>query len=158
MKYILNIILGTLILITSCKNSPNQVEKEKLNNELSESEIYFASKRINESFSERDSTMIEYITKFLIQDSIKVTTKSSIEDNLEIQYLKGNEKLDFFYNPEIYNEGKTRRKSNYYNVDETCYEFNNEGISHNSIYITKLCYKRNEEGISLVEIYLLDGD
>lgn len=145
--------------ITSCKNDiENNLVKANFKDELNDSEIYFASKRINESFSEKDSTMIEYITRFLKRDSIKVTIKHSIEDSVETRYLKGNEKLDFFYNPEVYNGEKIRQKSDYYNVKENCYEFNNEGISHNSIYLKKLCYTSDEKGISLLEIYLLDGD
>lgn len=159
MKYTLNIFLGILILITSCKNNENsKVEKVRPKDKLNEFEIYFASKRINESFSEKDSTTIEYIAGFLERDSIKVIITHSIEEDVEILYLKGNKKLDFFYNPEVYNGEKTRHKSDYYNVKENCYEFNNEGISHNSIYIKKLCYANDEKGISLLEIYLLDGD
>ncbi len=139
-------------------NADDQVEKTCLKDKLNASEIYFASKRIHESFSEKDSITIAYITPFLRRDSIKVSITHAIEEDVETFYLKKNEKLAFFYNPELYNGQKTRQKSDYYNVNKNCYEFNNEGISHNSIYIKKLCYVRDEKRISLSEIYLLDGD
>lgn len=131
----------------------NFIEKE-----FNDSEIYFASKRIHESFSENDETTIAYIAKFLERDSIKVVITHSIEEDTEAFYLKGKDKLDFFYRPEVYTGEKTRRKSDYFNVKENCYEFNIEGISHNSIYIKKLCYVNDEKQMSLSEIYLLDGD
>lgn len=159
MKYALNIILGVLILISLCKaNVYSQVEKMDTKDELSNSKIYFASKRINECFSRTDSTTIGYIAKFLERDSIKVIITHSIAGGVQTFYLKGNEKLDFFYSPEVFNDKKTRRKSDYYNVKGNCYEFNNEGISHNSIYLKELCFVNNEGDISLLEIYLLDGD
>lgn len=144
------------------KNETNnidpQVEEVIPKYKLSESEIYFASKRIHESFSKKDSITIEYITQFLKRDSIKVSITHALEDDVEIFYLKGDDKQDFFYNPETYNGLKIRKKSDYYNVKENCYEFNIEGISHNSIYIKKLCYVNDEKGMSLLEIHLLVGD
>jgi hypothetical protein len=76
----------------------------------------------------------------------------------DIHRHEPNVKAGFAYDPEIYTGQRTRRKSEYYDVKGNCYEFNNEGISHNSIYLKKLCFAIEEKGISLVEIYLLDGD
>lgn len=158
MKYIQNRIL-VLLLMTFCKSYVfSQVKEGSLKNKSRDIEIYLASKRLNESFKNKDSTTIEFITRFLERDSIKVIITHSMEEEIETYYLNGNEKLNFFYNPEVYNGEKIRQKSDYYNVNGNCYEFNNEGISHNSIYITKLCYVKNEKNISLSEIHLLDGD
>lgn len=142
----------TFVLVSILALGQNLQEKSN------DSEIYFASKRINESFCEKDSSTVEYIIKYLERDSIKVNIEHSIEGGVEFFYLKGNQKLTFFYNPEKFNNQKTRRKSDYFNVNENCYEFANEGISHNSIYIKKLCYIRNGKKLILKEIYLLDGD
>ncbi len=160
MKYAQKIILGVLIfVIYSCKNNnEGKIKNVSFENELKNSEIYFASKRINESFSEKDSSTIEYITKFLKRDSIKVIISHSIEEGIETIYLSGKEKLDFFYSPENYSIEKKRRKSEYYDVNGNCYEFSNEGISHNSIYIQKLCFSNYKKDTSLLEIYLLDGN
>lgn len=156
----INIILVALILaLISCKHrTANAVEKTGIENPINASDIYFASKRINECFSAKDPATIEYITQYLDRDSIKVRIAYSSDESMEAFYLSGAEKIDFFKNPEIYTDQRTRRKSDYYNVKGNCYEFNNEGISHNSIYLKKLCYAIDEKGISLVEIYLLDGD
>jgi len=155
-----NIILGILIIaISSCKsNTDNQVEKVNIKNNVNDSEIYLASKRINESFSGNDSSTIEFISKYLEKDSIKVIITHSIIEKEEIYYLSGNQKIDFFNTPENYTDNKTRRQSEYYNVNGNCYEFNNEGISHNSIYLKKICFEESEKNISLLEIFLLDGD
>ncbi|MFI8606273.1 hypothetical protein ACIGCP_17530 [Cellulophaga baltica] len=160
MKYAKKIILGiSLLVISSCRNNnESKIKNVSVENKLNDSEIYFASKRINESFSKKDSSTIEFISKFLERDSIKVIISHSIEENLETIYLSKNEKLDFFYNPENYSKHKTRRISEYYDVKGNCYEFSNEGISHNSIYIEKLCFLNDTKGLSLSEIYLLDGD
>jgi len=155
-----NIILVALTLVLfSCKHRiAGQDQKTDIENHIDESDIYFASKRINECFSAKDPATIEYITQYLDRDSIKVRIAYSSDESMEAFYLSGAEKIDFFKNPEIYTGQRTRRKSEYYNVKGNCYEFNNEGISHNSIYLKKLCYAIEEKGISLIEIYLLDGD
>lgn len=146
-----------LLTLISCKTK-TESKAEDMNNDLKNSKIYFASKRIYESFIEKDSTTIEYITKYLKRDSIKVVITHSLDETVEVFYLKGNEKLDFFNRPEIYNNQKIRQKSDYYNVNKNCYEFNNEGINHNSLFLEKLCYSNDKKNISLVEIYLIDGD
>ncbi|WP_324026474.1 hypothetical protein QSV08_03045 [Maribacter sp. BPC-D8] len=127
-------------------------------NEQTDSEIYFASKRINEGFSEQDTSIIEYVAQFLERDSIKVVINHSIDNNVDTFYLSGNQKLDFFNTPETYTDQSTRRKSDYFDVKGNCYEFNTEAIAHNSVYLKKLCFTYSKEQISLSEIYLLDGD
>ena len=152
-KYARKIILRIFILTLICCRSRTDNKTKDLN-----SKIYFASKRIYENFIDSDSITIEYITKYLKQDSIKVVIRHSTEDSVEVIYLKGSEKVNFFYNPKIYNKQKIRQKSDFYNVNQNCYEFNNEGINHNSLYFEKLCYINDLKGVSLAEIYLLDGD
>jgi len=159
MKNNLIVVVKILILMLFCQSDIYaQGGKEVSNEKLSESEIYFASKRINESFSEKDTTIIDYVSRFLKEDSIKVTVEHSIEEGKEVYYLKGDEKLNFFYCPEDYTGESTRQKSVYFDVKGNCYVFNNEGISHNSFYIKKLCYSTSKNELSLVEMYLLDGD
>ncbi|WP_405396572.1 hypothetical protein [Maribacter sp. Asnod2-G09] len=160
MRYVTKILLGILLVsILSCKNSiDNNALQTNFKNEQNDSNIYFASKRINEGFSEQDPSLIEYVAQFLERDSIKVVINHSIENNVNTFYLSGNQKIDFFNTPETYTNQSTRRKSDYFDVKGNCYEFNNESIAHNSIYIKKLCFINSNEHLLLSEIYLLDGD
>lgn len=157
---IIRMSLIYVVFALSCKNTlENQsMGMSSIKNEVRSSEFYFASKRINEGFSNPNSTTLQLIRNFLEGDRITVFVSHAIEDTIETYVLTGEEKTLFFENPEKYHPQKTRRKSEYYDVHDTCYEFNNEGILHNSIYLTKLCFTIDSLGLSLKEIHLLDGD
>ncbi|QVE21568.1 hypothetical protein KGI96_04065 [Phocoenobacter atlanticus subsp. cyclopteri] len=118
-------------------------------------DIYIASKRINESFAEDHST--EYIADFLQADSISIIIRHSLTNKKETLQLTADKKYDFFNKPQLFSTA-TRRKSEYFTVDDNCYQFFNEGISHNSWYLEKLCYINTPHKMQLSEIYILDGD
>lgn len=120
--------------------------------------IHSAAKRIHEAFYRPEKAdYVDYIEHYF-GETITVTITHSIDEGSQRYRLTGNQRHDFFMRPKPFDQHRTRRASNYFDVQGNCYVFSLEGISHNSLYLSKLCFVDIGNQLKLNTIELLDGD
>ncbi len=128
------------------------VEKEPANG------VAIAAQHIHGCFYKYDPAAEKSMEEYLAADSIKITTEHSISGDIEVVYLSGKKKMQFFIQPKKLHPYTNRKKTKYLREKGDCAEFEPEGLLHNTLYIQKLCFKRDKEQLLLSEIFLLDGD